>query len=119
MQTEEPAINEMFIEEYLGIWRGNPRPFNDRDESTACFFSKPRAVSGLEFFVFRKTELSETERAVMIRVRMALLIFHKLLDFVNLKFVCELAIHAVSTIQIYCHLMSFLQFNRICTILYT
>jgi hypothetical protein len=22
----------------LGIWRGNPRPFNDRDESAACFF---------------------------------------------------------------------------------
>lgn len=21
----------------LGIWRGNPRPFNDRDESAACF----------------------------------------------------------------------------------
>ena len=23
---------------FLGIWRGNPRPFNDRDESTACFY---------------------------------------------------------------------------------
>ena len=23
---------------FLGIWRGNPRPFNDRDESAACFF---------------------------------------------------------------------------------
>ena len=22
----------------LGIWRGNPRPFNDRDESAACFY---------------------------------------------------------------------------------
>ena len=22
---------------YLEIWRGNPRPFNDRDESAACF----------------------------------------------------------------------------------
>ncbi len=25
---------------YLGIWRGNPRPFNDRDESAACFFQR-------------------------------------------------------------------------------
>lgn len=24
--------------EFLGIWRGNPRPFNDRDESAACFY---------------------------------------------------------------------------------
>lgn len=24
--------------DYLGIWRGNPRPFNDRDESAACFY---------------------------------------------------------------------------------
>ena len=23
---------------FLGIWRGNPRPFNDRDESAACFY---------------------------------------------------------------------------------
>ena len=23
---------------FLGIWRGNPRPFNDRDESIACFY---------------------------------------------------------------------------------
>ena len=22
----------------LGIWRGNPRPFNDQDESAACFY---------------------------------------------------------------------------------
>ena len=22
----------------LGIWRGNPLPFNDRDESAACFY---------------------------------------------------------------------------------
>ena len=27
-----PAINR------LEIWRGNPRPFNDRDESAACFY---------------------------------------------------------------------------------
>ena len=33
-------------------------------------FSKPGSVSGLEFFVFRKTELSETEKAVTIRVVM-------------------------------------------------
>ncbi len=26
--------------EDLGIWRGNPRPFNDRDESAACFFQR-------------------------------------------------------------------------------
>jgi hypothetical protein len=23
---------------FLGIWRENPRPFNDRDESAACFY---------------------------------------------------------------------------------
>ncbi len=26
------------LESTLGIWRGNPRPFNDRDESAACFY---------------------------------------------------------------------------------
>ena len=23
---------------FLGIWRGNPRPFNERDESADCFY---------------------------------------------------------------------------------
>ena len=39
-------------------------------------FFKPRSVSGLEFFGFRKTELSETEKAVTIRVMMAQLILY-------------------------------------------
>ena len=29
---------ENLCEINLGIWRGNPRPFNDRDESAACFY---------------------------------------------------------------------------------
>lgn len=32
---KEDALPEPHI---LGIWRGNPRPFNDRDESAACFY---------------------------------------------------------------------------------
>ena len=27
-----------YLQHDLGIWRGNPRPFNDRDESAACFY---------------------------------------------------------------------------------
>ena len=57
------------------------------------------------------------------RVMIAQLIWYTLFDSVNfnvnLKSVCELAIHAVSTIQTSCCLMSFLQFNLICTILCT
>jgi hypothetical protein len=34
----EPVRNFWNNKSYLGIWRGNPRPFNDRDESAACFF---------------------------------------------------------------------------------
>ena len=32
------ALNLKGKRALLGIWRGNPRPFNDRDESAACFF---------------------------------------------------------------------------------
>ena len=36
-KTEECKI-ELSDNGILGIWRGNPRPFNDRDESAACFY---------------------------------------------------------------------------------
>ena len=34
--TSQAMINR--VSGFLGIWRGNPRPFNDRDESAACFY---------------------------------------------------------------------------------
>ncbi len=35
---ENLAANAPQLYRFLGIWRGNPRPFNDRDESAACFY---------------------------------------------------------------------------------
>ena len=71
--------------------------------------------------MFRKTELSETEKNSYDSGGNALLIVHELFDSknfnANLKLVCELAIHAASTIQTFCHLMSFLQFDPTCIIL--
>lgn len=34
----EGCLSDQDTCEGLGIWRGNPRPFNDRDESAACFY---------------------------------------------------------------------------------
>ena len=36
--VESGWIKEEQQQRILGIWRGNPRPFNDRDESAACFY---------------------------------------------------------------------------------
>ena len=36
-EEDETELDTDCIED-LGIWRGNPRPFNDRDESAACFY---------------------------------------------------------------------------------
>lgn len=34
---------------FLGIWSGNPRPFNDRDESAAYFFQNPGLFQAWSF----------------------------------------------------------------------
>ena len=104
----------------LGIWRGNSRPFNDRDESAAYFFQNPGLFQAWSFSGSEKRNCLKRKKTVTIRVMIAQLILYQLFDCVNLnvnlKSVCELAIHAVSTIQTLCRLMSFLQFHMICTI---
>ena len=54
----------------LGIWRGNPRPFNDRDESAACFFQSLGLFQAWSFSCSEKRNCLKQKKTVMIRVAM-------------------------------------------------
>ena len=52
----------------LGIWRGNPRPFNDRDESAACFYHAINLPKAWSFLCSKKRNCLRQRNIGKIRV---------------------------------------------------
>ena len=53
---------------FLGIWRGNPRPFNDRDESAACFYHAINLPKAWSFLCSKKRNCLRQRNIGKIRV---------------------------------------------------